>query len=486
MSPHRRLGTLGLALAIVFVLAGCSHPVYPTNGGGGGTTTSPVILTVHDTPATGITITSFEVTITGASLTPTGGTPISLLSTPVTLELTQLQANSALLSTTAVKTGSYGSLTVTFANPQYTFVNDTGASVTVGTNTCAAGASCVVAPTITASTMTFNSTPFPLTISQSQQNLLEVDLNLGNIVQSDFSVDFAESNNGVIAGTVTDTQKSVSGTPQMIGSLALNGSVSSVGTNTFKFAPSTGQAAFTIAVNSSTAFIFGSACTKNDFTCVTNGQLLNVQADILSDGSLVASSILFDDASGTQQLTGEIVALNGTPPTSFTMVVHNEVPGLSNAPIGTPITVTLGNTVAFNVNNFFQLPSGFFSFASPSDLLVGQEVEARLSGTFSAGPPAAFTTDRIMLDPSQLTATVSSVDPGNLSFFVNGLPSLFTSNPTGSILQIQILTDTSTDFQTPNGTFNDVTSTKIFAVGGFLFNTTPSPSIAAVVVRGPE
>lgn len=483
MSQHRYLGTWGLVLAIVFVLAGCSHPVYPTNGGGGGTTTSPVILTVHDTSATGITITSFEVTITGASLTPTSGAPVSLLSTPVTLELTQLQANSAFLSSTSVKTGSYSSLTVTFANPQFTFVNDTGGSVTIGANTCAAGASCVVTPTITgASTMTFSSTPFPLTVGQSQVNLLEMDLNLNNIVQSDFSVSFGATG----AGTVTNTPKSVSGTPSTVGSLAMNGSVTSVGSNNFKFAPSTGQAAFTIAVNSSTAFIFGSTCSANNFTCVTSGELVNIQANVLSDGSLVASSILFDDASGTQQLTGEIVALNGTPPTSFTMVVHNEVPSLSNAPIGTPITVTVGSNISFGVNNFFQLPSGFFSFASPSDLLVGQEVEARLSGTFSAGPPAAFTTDRIMLDPSQLTATVSTVDPGNLSFFVNGLPSLFTSNPTGSILQIQVLTDTNTDFQTPSSSFSDVTSTKVFAVGGFLFNTTPSPSITAVVVRGPE
>lgn len=482
MNSYRLSGALVSLFAMLCLMGGCSHAVLQNNNGGGGQT-APVILTIHDTPASGITIVSFEVTVTGASLTPTGGTAVSLVSTPQKLELTQLQANSAFLASKAVNVGTFSSLTLTLANPQFTFVNDSGSSITVGTVTCAVGATCVVTPTISgSSTITFSGAPLPLQVMQSQQNLLEVDFDLNNIVQSDFSVNFGATG----AASVTKTQTSVVTGTTSIGSFALNGSITSLGTNNFQFAASTGQA-FTVAVNAGTSFNFSAACTANNFSCLGSGQLVNVQLDILSDGTLEATAIGFDDVSGTQQLTGEIVALNGTPPTSFAMVLHNTVPSLAGAPVGAPITVTIPNTASFGINNFTQLPP--VSFATPSDLLVGQEVEARLSGTFTAGPPAAFTTDRIMLDPSQVTATVSQVSIQAQMFTMNQLPSLFTSAQTNAFTQVQV--DAGASFGTvfENLSSNDLTSLLVghhAAVAGFLFNTigtTGSPTIVATVVR---
>ena len=489
MSEKQKFGTLAFAAAVLFALTGCSHAVFQQSTGGGNNGTSPVILTLHDTAASGITITSFELTVTGATLTPTAGAPIPLLSTPQTIELTQLQANSAFLSSTQVNFGSISGMTITFSNAQFTFINNTGAAVTVGTVICNPGASCVVTPTISgASNITFSGAPFPFQVAQDQQNLLEVDLNLGNIVQSDFSVNFGATG----AGTVTKTQTTVvvgATTFNVFNTIDLNGSIGSVDSTkkTFTLAASTGQN-LTIAADNSTGFIFGQACTANDFTCLTAGRLVDVQMVVLSDGSLLAKAIRFDDASATQQLTGEIVALNGTPPTSFTMVVHNEVPSLSSAPLGTPIDVTIGNTATFGVNNFSPLPSGV-SFASSSDLLVGQEVEARLSGTFSAGPPPSFTTDRIMLAPTQITAPVASVSLQVQMFVISPLPSLFTSAPTNAFTQIQI--DASDTFGTvfQNLPSQDLTGLRVgqqAAVAGFLFNTissSGSPTIVAVAVR---
>src|SRR5579863_350880 len=123
MQKPRGLGILPLSLCVLIWAAGCSHANYNFGGGGGGNQTAPIYLAFHDTAAAGITVTSFQVTVTGAVLQPGN---VSLLSAPQTIELTQLQTNSAFLSTTNVPLATYTSLTVTYASPQYTFLNDSG------------------------------------------------------------------------------------------------------------------------------------------------------------------------------------------------------------------------------------------------------------------------------------------------------------------------------------------------------------------------
>ena len=479
-------------VAVLLFIAGCSHAVFPTGGNGGGNGTSPVILSFHDTPPSGVTVTSFEVTITGAVLQPGN---VSLLSSPQTIELTQLQTNSVVLSTTKVVPATYTSLQITYANPQFTFLNDSGVSLTVGAQTCNAGASCVVAtPTVTTLTDTVSGTsvpPFPsLSVASTNQALLEFDVNLNDVFQptGSFSLDFSKS------GAVTVTQSGVAAS--IIGTMNVTGQVGTVGATQIQLTPSTGQPPLTIAVNSNTQFEFArTSCTNNNFTCVAAGQIVDANVNVLSDGTFAATEIDFDDATGTQQVSGTIVSETGTPPTSFQMVVHNTVPPVASLPPGTPVTVTIGNTTSFVINNgLFVLPTGV-TFATTSDLLVGQEVEARVASGSSISN-SAFTTDRLALEQTQFPAAISSINPGNLSFFVNNLSPLFTQAPSGSITQIQVFTSTSsssqTQFQTlPTHTFADLTSAtpnNVVFVGGFLFNTigaTGSPSLAAEVVRSP-
>src|SRR5487761_196574 len=492
-SMRKYLGNVPWAfVAVLLFIAGCSHAVFLTGGNGGSNGTSPVILSFHDTPASGVTVTSFEVTITGAVLQPGN---VSLLSSPQTIELTQLQTNSVVLSTTKVAPATYTSLQITYANPQFTFLNDSGVPVTVGGQTCNAGASCIVAaPTVTTLTNTLSATsipPFPsLNVSSTNQTLLEFDVNLNNMIQPNFSLDFSKS------GAVSVSQSAnSSGTTTTIGTMNVIGQVGSVTTTQFQLTASTGQT-LTIAANSNTLFEFARAsCTNNNFTCVATGQIVDANINVLSDGTLAATEVDFDDSLTTQQVSGTIVSETGTPPTSFQMVVHNTVPVVASLPSGTPVTVTIGNTTSFVINNgLFVLPAGV-TFATTSDLLVGQEVEARVaSGTSILN--GAFTTDRLALEQTQFPAAISSINPGNLSFFVNNLSPLFTQAPSGSITQIQVFTSTSsssqTQFQTlPTHTFADLTSAtpnNVVFVGGFLFNTigaTGSPSLAAEVVRSP-
>lgn len=110
------------AIAVSLCLIGCSHAVFQQSSGTQGNT-APMILTLHDAPPTtpnGVTVTSFEVTISGVTLQP-GNVPV--LTNSQTVELTQLQTNSVYLQTTKVPTGTYTGITITYASPQYTFLN---------------------------------------------------------------------------------------------------------------------------------------------------------------------------------------------------------------------------------------------------------------------------------------------------------------------------------------------------------------------------
>ena len=487
MKKTKCLGIFLFPVVFVFI-AGCSHAKFGNMGGGGGNT-APMILTFHDTPPAGITVTSFEITVTGAALKPGN---VSLLQSPQTIELTQLQTNSVFLSTTNVPLATYTGLTITYANPKFTFLNDTGVQVTAGGQTCNAGASCVVTmPTISAQTLALSGASFPsVIVGASNQTLLEVDVNLNNIIQPSFALDFSKS------GAVTVTQLTgVASGSAVIGNFNVAGQVSSVTatpTPQFKLITSTGQ---TLTINANAAsFQFARAnCTANNFTCLATGQIVDANVNIFSNSTLGATEVVFDDASGTQQVSGAIVSENTSPPTSFQMIVHNTIPPVASLTPGTPVTVNIGSGASFVVNNgLFTVPANLttgqsLNFASTSDLIVGQEVEVRVkSGTTIAnGPPPSFTTDRFALEQTQIEANASSISQQTSIFVLSPLPPLF--SPTNQ-LQVFIITagqSSGTIFQnlTPLN-LGGLTVGQPVTAGGFLFNTTGSPTIVATTVRG--
>jgi hypothetical protein len=486
MRQTRHLGILAAFYAAIFAVAGCSHAVFPNSGGTGGNT-STLALTLHDAAPTvpsGITVTSFEVTITGVTLQPGN---ISLLTTPKTVELTQLQTNSIFLQTTQVATGTYTGMTVTYASPQYTFLNNSGSSATVNGQSCPANASCIVSsPTVDSSTGTL-SFPSQLTVSQGTSTLLEADVNLNDVIQTGFDLNFSKS----VGATITQNS---SGT---LATFDVAGEVTSVSSSQFQMTTSQGQN-LTITTNSNTDFEFArDNCAANNSTCLADSQIVDVAVDLQTDGATFdAGEVDFDDAPNTQQVSGTIVIQNGTPPTNVVIVVHNTIPPVASLPPGTNVTVTIGGTASYVINNgSFVLPTGL-SFASTSDVIVGQEVEARVAsgGSISNG---AFTTDRLALEQTQLEAVVSAVDPQVTPypyFVLNPLPPIFSSAPVNQTSQLEIVDTSANGVQgTAYQGFSPDTMTGItpgpaayVTVGGFLFNTTGivgSPSIIATIVR---
>ena len=180
--------TLAVGITTALCLAGCSSNSTSSNTPSG---TVPVSMTIHDTPPTGVSILSFEIHITGASLQPSGSgaSAVPLLSAPDEIELEHLQTNSAFLGSVSVPAGSYSGLSVTFANPQMTILNNTAAAITVGSQTCNIGQICEVTPALNQAGVTVNSNPpFPITLSSSSPVNLQMDFNLNSSIGTDLSV----------------------------------------------------------------------------------------------------------------------------------------------------------------------------------------------------------------------------------------------------------------------------------------------------------
>ena len=100
-------------------------------------TTGTISLVVQDTPSPKLTVLSFQVQITAATLQPGN---LSILPKPVTVDLAQLVSDTAFLSSTVVGSTTFTSMTMTFANPQVTIANNSGAPIVTPTQTCAVNA----------------------------------------------------------------------------------------------------------------------------------------------------------------------------------------------------------------------------------------------------------------------------------------------------------------------------------------------------------
>src|SRR4029077_17613904 len=184
----RCLGTIWTIafLASVLCMPGCGKSHGPLVGGNNN---AQISLTIHDSPPAGLTVLSLQVTIKSALLQP-GKVSISL---PETAELTQLQSDTTILSSLQIPSGTYTTLVLDIENPSMTFINNTGGPITpFQGQTCAINAVCPFTPPVTnGNTVTFNTAPgFPLVLAPTEEAGLELDFNLADLVQGDFSLNY--------------------------------------------------------------------------------------------------------------------------------------------------------------------------------------------------------------------------------------------------------------------------------------------------------
>ena len=392
-----------------------------------------VSLTMTDTPPAGVTLLSFEVSVTGAMLNP-GSVDLLGGRGPIQIEVKQLETESAFLTTATVTPGTFTSLTLTFANPELTFKNDTGATLAG----CAPGAGCEIKPTGTL-TSTVNFPGSGIVIMANSPAGIQVDVNPNTILSTTLGVDFS------LAGAVSVQQLSMKPAGELDDLDDLRGAVQNLDTTNKKLTLHTADGDFPITTDSNTEFDF-EACAANNFTCLQNNQVVEVDAKLMAGGVFLAKKIEFEDDTEDDELEGIVFKIDDA--THFEMVVLDELRSVNNVNVGNPTVVTLSNP-GFQVKaDGLSVPSalqgGFEGATDTSQLLPGQTVEIRLTGPANPGPPVAVTTDRVRLRMTQFTANVKagSIVPPNFS--VDTLPALFTN---AGISTIHVQTSSNTDFE---------------------------------------
>jgi Domain of unknown function (DUF5666) len=392
-----------------------------------------VSVTMTDTPPAGAMLLAFEVNVTGATLNP-GSVDLLGGKGPIRIEVKQLETESAFLSTATVTPGTFTSLTLTFANPELTFKNDTGAALAG----CAVGAVCEIKPTGTL-TATVNFPGSGIVIMANSPAGIQVDVSPDTILSATLGVDFS------LAGAVSVQQLTMRPGGELEDLDDLRGAVQNLDTTNKKFTLRTSDGDFPITTDNNTEFDF-EACAANNFTCLQNNQVVEVDAKLMAGGMFLAKKIGFEDDAEDDELEGIVFKIDDA--THFEMVVLDELRSVNNVSVGNPIVVTLSNP-GFQVKaDGLPVPSAlqgnFEGVMDTSQLLPGQTVQIRLMGPANPGPPVAVTTNRVRLRMTQFTANVKadSIVPPN--FTVDTLPALFTNAGIGSI---HVQTSSKTDFE---------------------------------------
>lgn len=443
-----------------------------------GSQPSQMSLTLTDAPPAGVTVLSFEVSVTGATLNP-GAVDLLAGKGPVQIEVKKLETESAFLSTASIPAANYTSLNLTFANPELTFLNNTGATLAG----CANGAVCEIKPAGTLTAM-FGGGPYTSTfyVTSASQGGLQIDVNLSALLSGSLDVDFSDS------AAVTVNRRTATGGDALDEIDDVNGIVKSPASNQFSL-----QAAdlgtITVAANSGTEFEGFDSCVMANFSCLADGQSVEVDLVLTGAGTFLAKKVELEDEAaeaGKDELDGVVFKVDSA--TQFEMVVIDELRSVANVSVGDPVVVTLqtgsGGTTFLVDTNGLNVPSSlqqaFESAADTSQLIPGQTVQVR-KASLSGGPaPAAImvTSDRVRLRNTRFTAIVSGAVSGN-NFNAGSLPGLFTTN---GINTIQVQTSSQTGFEnvTAAGGLADGNSV---SVRGLLFRSTPNPVLIADKVR---
>jgi hypothetical protein len=185
-----------------------------------------------------------------------------------------------------------------------------------------------------------------------------------------------------------------------------------------------------IQVDKNTVFKGFTACSANplDFTCVQNGQIVDVDVTILAAGTLVARKVKLegDEANvNDQELDGFVTSVNAQTD-SFAFVIADNLSSLSKSVLGSPMQVQIQSGAQYTVDHEeSEHNSGLSSsFVDVNSLLAGQTVQVhRVSGDGSTAAP--LVTDRVRLQETRLAAPVKakldantfSLDTTKLSFF---------------------------------------------------------------------
>jgi hypothetical protein len=493
----------------------------------------PVSFSIGDNPPAGVTILRFQIQVTAATLQPADLTQpaISMLTSPVEVELEHLQTEQALLSNLSVPAGTYNSLTATFTNPQMTVLNQSNQILTIAPYCppnaacpawvmgCFPNQVCQFTPPLNPMTATVQAptAPFPITLSADSPLALMLHFDVNASVQDNTFLSISpvislqqvpppptgglqgfhmmgrisaiDAPNFTLQSDGVLPVSSTGAVPPGTACVVPPGSSGS-STVTLTLAPIiTCGVSTVITTNSDTKYGFDGACAAQSFSCLAVGQAVNVAGNLMSSGTLVASEVELLEPEGEPALEGVVVGVD-TAQNQLELVLTDLQEQLAGAGLGLALQVQVTSSAVFTIDSDgLTLPSGL-GFGSVQDLLVGQVVEVHplvnltpVPTNAPTGnvvmPPAQFiiTADRVCLQASELTGTVSAVNaqanPPN--FTLGTLPPLFTG---AGISQIEVEPVAGTRFENLSG-LGGLNAGDMVSVGGLLFNTPSVPTLIA-------
>ncbi len=467
-------------LLLAITIVGCGGAAYSGGPIGENPASVPVALTIGDDPPAGVAVLRFQVQITSATLTPADSSlsPVSMLLSPLNVELLHLQTETAPLGNTNVPAGTYNGLSATFANPQMTVFNNTNATLTLGSQTCAAGQFCIFNPSLNETTASVASpiAPFPVTLSQNSPLGFEMHFDVNASVQGNLTVTPEITLKQVIPPTSTSP----------IEQFHLIGRVSSVSSPDFTVQTGFGGLSANLVTNSSTTYDFGPVCAADTFACIMDGQVVRVDVNLLPDGTFDAARVRLLENQNFASLQGIVVNVNSAT-NQFSVLLLDLQENFPSVIPGLLITVQTNTSTAYNVDtDGATIPTGL-AFSGFSGIIPGQTVEFHPMATpvVTAGPTALpvinVSTDSITLESSDITGLVGTINSGGNppDFTLVSLSPFFTH---ASISLIQADTLTTTNYINVSG-LGGLSAGNTVSVGGLLFNTSTVPTIVAERVR---
>jgi hypothetical protein len=430
-------------------------------GGGGGSTTANVSLVlVSDTLPSNIGIVSLRLAISSVVLTSSTGTTSTLNTGNLIVDLARAQSDSIFLGTIpSVPTGTNSSIALHLTGGEIAFYNGTGVALTNPAcpvnGVCVASFSASSVPTITSSQTISANTGFGLDFNLS--NVVTVTgttltINLTNSGNTNVVTSFALPRATSLAAGQLDLIEDFTGV------VALSGSNVTVASQT-----QAGRGSITAATTSSTEFDIDPSqqlCTSptqgTPSTCVSNNQIVSMDAILNSDGTFTAQELepllatpVVDTIEGT--------IVNIANATQFSVVTSDIVSASSGSKIGSlsigdPVTVNLTNNIVqggFLVDTKGLAVGGplgnFLGGTGTGTLFVGQTVSFPVSSFTAANGTTAAIANNVNLVTLRWSRFISTLNiPNSLEPGITAIPGYFGFTQ-ASTFNVQTFTNTNFD-----------------------------------------
>jgi len=263
------------------------------------------------------------------------------------------------------------------------------------------------------------------------------------------------------------------------------GRVTSVSNPSFMIQAGFGGTTTSISTSATTLYKFPT-CAANNFSCLVDGQVVDVGVNLIPGGTFTAATVRLLEPQNLPSLQGVVVHVNAAQ-NQFDMILQDLQETFPSVLPGLLISVQTNSSTTFDVNtDGVTIPAGL-TFPGVSGLVAGQTVEIHpmASPVVAPGPTALplinVSTDSVTLEHSQVAGIVGTVN-------ASGNPAGFTLLQLSPILEhsnislIDVDTVTGTVFIDVTGLGDIHSGDKVF-VGGLLFNTTGAPTLVAERVR---